>query len=76
MASPKKRSKPSGDGKNKPLNKVEVGQRVIVPCYGSGTVIAVACRRGFHYRDAWVRPDDGSVREIGLRYRHGMLPER
>lgn len=56
----------------KPLKRVKVGQRVRMPVYGEGTVIAVECRRGFYYSDAWVRPDDGSVYEVGLRYDHGI----
>lgn len=57
------------------LKQVEVGQRVVVTGYGPGTVIAVECRRGFHYSDAWVRPDDGSACEIGVRYNQGLLRE-
>ncbi|MFW6074220.1 MAG: hypothetical protein ACOC9Y_01400 [Chloroflexota bacterium] len=57
------------------IRRVEVGQRVVVAGYGPGTVIAVECRRGFHYSDAWVRPDDGSACEIGVRYGQGLLSD-
>ncbi len=56
----------------KPLKRVRVGQRVRMSVYGEGTVVAVSCRRGIYYRDAWVRPDDGSAREVGLSYDHGI----
>lgn len=72
---PRKRQSKFGRKPATGLKQVEVGQRVIVAGYGPGTVIAVQCRRGFHYSDAWVRPDDGSACEIGVRYGQGLLKE-
>lgn len=56
------------------LDTVDVGQRVVVSEYGAGTVVAVECRRGIYYSDAWVRPDEAPWQEVGVRYEHGIFP--
>lgn len=57
------------------LKKVANGQRVVIDGFGSGTVIAVERRRGLHYADAWVRPDDDPDIELGVRYNQGIYAE-
>ena len=57
------------------LKKVANGQRVVIDGFGAGTVIAVERRRGFHYADAWIRPDDDPAIELGVRYNQGIYPE-
>jgi hypothetical protein len=57
------------------LKKVANGQRVVIDGFGAGTVIAVERRRGFHYADAWVRPDEDPEIELGVRYNQGIYAE-
>lgn len=57
------------------LKKVANGQRVVIDGFGAGTVIAVERRRGLHYADAWVRPDEDPAIELGVRYNQGIYAE-
>jgi hypothetical protein len=57
------------------LKKVANGQRVVIDGFGAGTVIAVERRRGLHYADAWVRPDEDPDIELGVRYNQGIYAE-